>query len=245
MSAISQTQLRTTRVGVPSGEWSRLFRVGGAAALLQLVTVLLMLAAGIALGPKPVTALEYFTSLQSDRVGTILRDDFTSLVMIALYLGTFPALYVALKEVNRPYTALAALFTFVAVATCFATHSGFALIHLADRYAVAASEAQRAQLLAAGEAVIASDMWNSSGAYMAGMLLQGSGVLVSAIMLRSKEFSRVTAYAGLLANAVDLAQHLLHPFAPSVSAVLIMFAGPAYLIWFPMLARDMLRLGRR
>jgi hypothetical protein len=118
------------------------------------------------------------------------------------------------------------------------------MLHLSDQYAAATTAAQRSQLLAAGEAIIASDMWNSSGGFMAGILLQGAGVLISVVMLRSQDFSRVTAYAGLLGNGFDLAQHILHPFAPSVSATLLMIAGPFYLVWFPMLARDLLRLGR-
>jgi hypothetical protein len=62
-------------------------------------------------------------------------------------------------------------------------------------------------------------------------------------MLRSKEFSKVTALAGLLGNAFDLIQHILHPFAPSLSATIQMVMGPFYLVWFPMLARDLFRLG--
>ena len=81
----------------------------------------------------------------------------------------------------------------------------------------AVSDAQRTQLVAAGQAIIASDMWNGTAAYMGGILLQGSGVMISVIMLRSREFSKVTAIAGSLGNALDLTQHLLHPFAPSLS----------------------------
>jgi hypothetical protein len=33
----------------------------------------------------------------------------------------------------------------------------------------------------------------------------------------SRDFSKVTAISGLLGNALDLVQHLLHPCAPSIS----------------------------
>jgi hypothetical protein len=101
------------------------------------------------------------------------------------------------------------------------------------------------QLIAAGEAVIASDMWNSSGAYVGGILMQGGGVIISLVMLHSRDFSRVTAVSGLLGNSLDLAQHILHPFAPGLSATLQMFMGPFYIVWFAMLARDFFRLARR
>jgi hypothetical protein len=85
--------------------------------------------------------------------------------------------------VYAAYITLAILFTFVAVTTGFATHSGFSLIHLSDQYAAA-------------HPTPGNSMWNSSGAYMSGILLQGAGIIISVVMLCSKNFSKVTAYAG-------------------------------------------------
>lgn len=61
-------------------------------------------------------------------------------------------------------------------------------------------------------------------------------------MLRSRDFSKLTAYAGLLGNGLDLLQHLAHPFAPAFSESIMPFMGIFYLVWFPMLARDFIRL---
>jgi hypothetical protein len=88
-------------------------------------------------------------------------------------------------------------------------------------------------------------MWHSSAGAMAGILLQGSGVLMSAIMLRSKSFSRVTGYSGLIANGLDLTQHLIHFALPPFAAVILWIAGPFYIVWYAMLGRDFFRLARR
>jgi hypothetical protein len=236
--------IQSNASAIAKSESRSLYTIGGVAAILQPLTVLAFTIVIATLGPKPTSAEEYFAIQQSSRLASILRGDLLTLILIGLYLGTFPALYLALRNVSPAYAALAALFTFIAVTVCFAGESTFSLLHLGDRYAAATSDAERAQLLAAGEAVIASDMWNSSGAYMSGILLQGAGVMISVIMLRSSDFTKVTAYAGLIANALDLAQHVIHPFAPSISGVLTTVMGPFYLVWFPMLARDLLRLGR-
>jgi hypothetical protein len=225
--------------------WKGLYTAGGAAALMQLVCTLAIIIIAFTLGPKPGTADEYFTILQNDRFAGLLRDDFSSLIIIALNLATFPALYAALRRVNGAYAALATALVFVGVTSSFATHSGFSMLHLSDQYAAAATDAQRSQLLAAGEAIIASDMWNSSGGFLAGILLQGGSVLISVVMLRSKDFSKVTAYAGMLANGFDLAQHMITPFAPSIGTIILMVASPFYLVWFPSLGRDLYKLGRR
>jgi hypothetical protein len=221
-----------------------IFTAGAAAALLQLLVTLGVIVATGVLGQRPDSAQEFFAMYQNSKLLGALQDDLASLVLVGLYLATLPALYFALRRLSPTIATLAALGGLAAVATCFAVNSGFSMMHLSDQYAAAASDAARAQILAAGEAVLAADMWNSSGGYASGILLQGGGVLFSLIMLRSRDFSKVTAITGLLANALDLAQHLLHPFAPPVASIFIMIMGPFYLVWFPMLARDLLRLGR-
>jgi len=221
-----------------------LYTIGGVAAILQLVVILGYSVAYAVLGVKPTSAAEYFAIWQESPLQMVLRGDFLLLILIGLYLGTFPALYLALKRVNPIYTALATIFTLMAVVLTFGSESTFSLLHLAEQYAAAGSDALRAQFLAAGEAVIATDMWHTSGAYMTGILLQGSGVMISIIMLRSDDFSKVTAISGLLGNTIDLVQHLLHPFWPGLSEILTLFMA-VYFVWYVMLGRDLLRLARR
>jgi len=221
-----------------------LYTIGGISAIMQLIVILSYSIVVGVLGQKPTSAAEYFAVFQRSPMEAFWRGDFLLMLLIGLYLGTFPALYAALRRLSPVYAALATLFTILAVAGSFATESSFSLLHLGEQYVNATSEAVRTQLLSAGEAVIASDMWNSSAAYMGGILLQGSGVMISVIMLRSKDFSKVTAYSGLLGNGLDLIQHVLHIFLPAVSSFITMFMGVFYFVWFPMLARDLFRLAR-
>ena len=53
----------------------------------------------------------------------VLRGDFLLLVLIGMYLGTFPALYITLRELSPVYVALATLFTFITVTLAFAGES--------------------------------------------------------------------------------------------------------------------------
>ncbi|MEA4907293.1 MAG: hypothetical protein VB089_06730 [Anaerolineaceae bacterium] len=220
--------------------WKRLYPLGGTAALLQLAIVLVITVAAVALGLRPANVQEYYALYQSDRLALLLRDDFTSLLLVALYLFTIPALYIALRRIDAAATALASLFVLVAVVTCFATNSGFSMLYLSQQYAAA----PRRELLAAGEAVLAADMWHSSGAYLAGILMQGGGMILSLVMLRSRDFAKATAYSGLLGNGLDLIQHVLYPFAPAVSDAIAPLMGVFYLAWFPLLAWNLFRLGR-
>ncbi len=229
---------------IVSSDLAMLYRVGGWAALLHLVSIVALLSAQL-LGPRPTTAEEYLLIQQSSSLEALLRGDFLLLFLIGAYLGTFPALYVALKPINPVAVFFATLFTFIAVTVAFTNESSFSLLHLGKQYAAANSEVVRTQLVAAVEAIIAANsMWHSSGAYMSGFLLQGAGVIISLVMLRSRNFSKVTAIAGLLGNALDLGQHMIHPFTPDFSSIIHPIMGIFYFVWFPSLARDLFRISK-
>ncbi len=222
-----------------------LYRIGGISALVQLAAILASIVIAVALGPRPTSAAEFFAIQQTSPMAALLRGDFVLMAfLLGAYLGTFPALWWNLRRISPLAATFAALFTVIAVTLSFSGESTFALLHLGNLYHAAASEALRAQFLAAGEAVLAAGWWYSSGSYMNGILLQGSGIIISLVMLRSRDFSKVTAISGLLGNALDLVQHLLHPFAPIISTPIQMFMGIFYFVWFPMLARDFFKLAK-
>ncbi len=230
------------KVNTSSFNLRTLYIIGAWAALLQLASILALLIAQMVLGPKPATAEEFFTIQQSSYIEVMLRGDFLLLFLVGAYLGTFPALFMALRSLNSVAVFFATLFTMIGVALVFANESTFALLHLGKQYAVADSVELKSQIIAAGEAVIAMDMWNSSGAYMSGFLAQGAGVIICIIILNSKDFSKVTAIAGLIGNVMDLIQHAIHPFTHDLSTIIHPLMGIFYCIWLPMMARDLFRL---
>jgi hypothetical protein len=63
-------------------------------------------------------------------------------------------------------------------------------------------------------------------------------------MLSSNAFGKATAYVGVVTHGLDLAHLLVGFFIPAGGVILMMIAGPLYLVWFPLLARDFFRLGR-
>lgn len=223
--------------------WKQLYTIGAVASILQLAVILGYMVVVATLGPRITSAEEFFTVQNINPLASMLRVDFLFLILVGLYLGNFPALLAALWRVNPIVTLFATLFTVIGVTLSFANEATFSLLHLGNLYHGGGSEAQLAEWLAAGEAVLAAGWWNSSSSYMTGILLQGSGVAISFVMLGSKNFSKVTAISGLAGNAFDLIQHLLHPFLPSVSSIFSMFMI-VYLLWYVMLARDLFRLAK-
>ncbi len=225
--------------------WKSLYKIGGAATLIllaySLITILVM---GI-LGMPPVAAADVFAMLQANRFTGLLRLDLLTVFVMPLYYLLFLGLYAALKKTHAVYAAIAALLGCAGLTLFLATPSVFSWLALADKLAVATSEAQKTLLLAAGEAVLASDMWHGSGALVGGLLMQTATLMLSVVMLRSNLFGKVTAWVGAVTHSLDLLHILVGFFLPAGGVALMMVAGPLYLVWFPLLARDFLHLGKR
>lgn len=98
-------------------------------------------------------------------------------------------------------------------------------------------------LLAAVEAVLASDLWHGSGALVGGLLLQTAMVLLSLVMRRGTDFSRVTAWVGVVLHGLDGLHIVAGLLVPTAEVALMMVGGPLYLVWFRLLAWHFFRLG--
>jgi len=242
MSQRTSDQIAATET--PNARCKGLYATAAVAALVQLGCVLMTLIVVSVLGGEPSTPDEYFSVLQEDRLAGILRLDFASLINVSLFSVTIFTVYVALRR-DQTYAALATALVFTGVALALSTHSAFSMIHLSDQYAAATTAAQRDQLTAAAQAVIASDWWHSTGGLMAGLFLQGGTAFISLLMLRDRRFSRWTAYAGLLSNGLDFAHVLVGFLVPGVGSLLLYIGGIFYPLWYPLLSRDLYHLGRR
>ena len=225
--------------------WRGPCRAGGLAALVQVACALTTMAVVLTLGGEPGSASEAFELLQGRRAEGLLRLDFASLVSMGVFYLTFFGLYAALRRSSGGHAAFATALAFVGVTLWLSAHSAFSMLYLSDLHATATTDTQRSQLLAAGEAVLAANMWHSSAAVLAGLLLLPAGVMVSVLMLRSGLFGPATAWAGIVAFGLDLAHVVVNLFARgNPGDILMAIAGPLYLVWFALVGRRLLRLGQ-
>jgi hypothetical protein len=237
------SKLNGTNTEIVNSSWKGIYIIGGVAALLFVVYSIITMIFLIIFGGQPSTVEECFTLLQNNRVIGFMRLDLLTVLVMPLYYLIFFAIYGALKRTEDAYVSLATILVFVGVTLFLATPSAYSMISLSDKYAVASTDAQRHQLLAAGEALLASDMWYGTGAIIGGILLQSATVLISVVMLRTKIFSKVTAYVGILTHGLDLVHIIIGLFLPGVGLILMAIAGPLYLIWSPLIGQRLLQIG--
>jgi len=240
MSQLTLTQTQETEQ--TRSDWNRLTQLGGIVAWIQLACVLVTMVVMTIMGGEPSTAAEYYEALNSGAAG-LLRLDFTTLILLALFPFLAMGIYAAFHRSRQAYAMLAMILIIIGTLLALANHSAFSMMYLSDLYAAATTPAQQAQLLTVGEAVIASDMWNTSAGFLAGIFMQGGFVFISFVMLRSPGFSKWTAYTGVLSNGFDLVHVFVALFAPGLGFVLLAIGGVFYLIWFPLLGWDLIRLG--
>jgi hypothetical protein len=225
-------------------DWKKLCKLGGTAALVQLTCCLITMLVIFTMGEEPATAEEYFHLLNTNRSMTLLRMDFPSVFTVSLYTLTLFGLVTALPRRSGGILRLALGLGFTGIVLWLSKHSALSMISLGDQYAAAATDLQRSQLLAAGQAVIASDMWHSTAAFLSGIFLQSALTFISVLMLQGGAFSKATAWVGVLTHGLDLLHVLVMPFAPAIGAWLLIVFGTLYPVWFFMVGRRLLQLGK-
>jgi hypothetical protein len=235
-------QDRVTSCESEASDRNGLFWTGGIAALVLVVYSLMTMVQLVVLGGPPATAAEAFRVLQSHKIVGLLRLDLPTVVVMPLYYFVFLGLFAALKRTDWANAILSTTVAFVGVTLLLATPTALSMISLSQKYAAASTEATRTQFLAAGEAIMATDIWHGTGAIMGGVLVQSGAVLICFVMLRSSVFSRTTAYLGILMHGVDLARIVFGLFLPTSGVILMAIAGPLYPVWFFLVGRRLLKL---
>lgn len=226
----------------PAAGWSSLYRTGGVAAFLLIVYALATMVQLVVLGGPPTTAAAAFSLLHDHRIVGLLRLDLPTVLVMPLYYLLFLGLLAALWRTDRANATLSTALAFVGVTLLLATPTGLSMMWLSEKYAAATTDAARMQFLAAGEALLATDVWHGTGAILGGIIVQSGAVLISVVMLRGGVFSKTTAYLGILMHGFDLAHIILGLFVPVAGVVFMAIAGPFYPIWLFLVGRRLLRL---
>ena len=224
--------------------WNRLCRIGGIAAFVLIAYCLATMVQLVVLGGQPATAAEAFRLLQENKVIGLLRLDLPTVIVLPLYYLVFLGLFAALRSTDFANAIVATALAFVGVTLVVATPTALPMVALSEKYASATTEAARTQLLAAGETILATDIWHGTGAFMGGILLQTGAVLISFVMLRSSAFGKTVGYMGIVAHGLDLGHIILGHFVPTVGVVLMAIAGPLYPVWFFLVGRRLLLVRR-
>lgn len=231
-----ERHVRTTE-GIPESGWSTLYRLAGAAALI--VVALVPIGALVyVVWPPPTTIPGWFAQYHSNPIIGLLNQDLLMMIDQAILISLFLGLFIALRRSSPSLMTVALTLGLMGTAIYFASNTGFNMLHLASQYADASSEAQRTGLIGAGQAMMAT---YQGTAFNVGYVMQGvADLLIAIVMLRSRVFSRTTAWVGIVYGVTAL----VPASAGAVGFAFGFLSLVPMMVWFVLIGRRLFQLAR-
>jgi hypothetical protein len=225
---------------------SWVYGIGGIAAFLTVVVGLGEMAISFLPGGNvPAdTVIDRFAQLQTDWLLGLRNLGLLNIFMVLLGIPTFFALYTANKK-NGSFGALAMAISFIGAAVFFGTNRAFPMLVLSDQYAQAATDAQRAMIESAGQAMLSVGRSHSPGTFVGFFLAELAGILMSIVMLRGMVFGKGTALAGIMGFTLLMIFEVISSFVPALSEigmVVAMGGGILNVVWMILLGRRLIQL---
>jgi hypothetical protein len=232
--------------------WKSIYRLGAVAALLAVLFAVLeilitFIPGGERVAPELLTVPLWFERLQANPLLELRNLGLVNIFLTMFGLLLAFALFAAHRKVNPSWAGLALVIAAIGGAVFFATNRCFAMLALSNRYATATDEAQRAALVAAGEAMLAVGESHTPGTFLAFALSLLASLLMAWVMLRGGIFSRASAYVGMLGFGFLLVFEILSTFVPALFEAALIFAmigGIASIVWYIMVARRLFQLAK-
>lgn len=219
--------------------WRLLYGLAGVGALLSAVFIPIQVAVFI-VWPPPLdgTAADWFELFRDNRLVGLLDLDLLLIADSVFLVPIFLALYVLLRRDAESLMAVATALGFLGIVFFVASNPAFEMLSLSQRYAEATTEAHRATYLAAGEAMLAT--WEGTAFQTYYLLGSIAGILIGVVMVRSAVFSDLAGWMAILGNAVGLGLYV-----PTVGVYISVFSVVFLQVWYILIARRLLQLGRR
>ncbi|MDF2702688.1 MAG: hypothetical protein K0S10_1634 [Rubrobacteraceae bacterium] len=217
--------------------WNWLYRIGGAAAVFAVVVIPIQLLVFVAWG-QPETALGWFTLFQDNELVGLLAFESLFVVNAVIGIATALALYVVLRRVNESLMTIALALGFLESVAFIVARPALDMLYLSNQYAAATTDAQRAALLAAGEAMLAT--FNGTAFHVGINLFSIYFLIVPLVMLKSNIFSKLTACIGIVAAILNWGLYV----PGGIGLFLFTLSVLPLAMWNVLVARRLFQLGR-
>lgn len=217
--------------------WKGLYISGGVAAFTMLLLIIIQIIVFV-VWPPPTTVEGYFSLFQKSWLLGLLSLDLIYIVDSVLQILIYLGVYFVLRKASESSMLIALIFGIVGIAAYFASNTAFEMLSLSNQFAVATTEAQRTMFLTAGQVMLETYKGTAFDIYY---VLNAIVLFIfSPVMLRSKLFSRATAYLGFLAGILMI--------VPSSAGMLGLYFSLASLIpwaiWLVLVGQRLLQYGR-
>jgi hypothetical protein len=216
-----------------------IYRVGGAAALIMVaITLGQFIVFAVAAPPLEGSAADWFALFDQTALTGLLAFEALLIVYALLSVIVALALFFALRAANPGLLAAFLVLSVMGSLAFVIARPALEMLSLSQQYAVASNGAQRAALLAAGEAMLA--LWHGTAFQVSYLLGAITGLLVAVAMLQTGRFSKTTAYLRLASSVLDFGI-----FVPGVGLFISLGSVVCLLLFNALVARRLFQLGRQ
>lgn len=181
--------------------WHNLYFTGSLSALSIVILIPLQVIIFI-LYPPPSTVIDWFTLFQNNRLIGLLDLDLLLIVDQILFGLILLALFIKLQHAERSFSLIAFILGLMGIISYFSSTIAFEMMSLSDQYASVTTQVEKNNLVIAGQSLLIR--WTGT-AFAVGYILLGiSFLIMGLIMLRSSDFSKITAYLGIISGILSL-----------------------------------------
>ena len=223
----------------PDLSWRGLYAAGAFAALVYVVMVVVPVVLVFTAPLPPTTGDGVLEYIAENRL--VYLTELVSFVGLGVpALVVFAAVAVALAGVNKSVAAIGGLFGIASEIMALAIGSSPQSLHgglvlLSDAHVNATTDAERASLVSAAEALIAV----TNAVSWVG-ILTAAGILILSLVMWQGVFSRTLAVLGVITGALGIVFEALRPMVGSAYAIY----GLLLPIWFVLVGLRLFRISR-
>ena len=231
-------------------DWRRLYVLGAIAALVALAgtlaDIVLTMIPGWEASTVPATIEQWFTQFQVNPLLGLRNLDLLNVIVSAVGLPLYVALYGAHRNASPGYAFLALILATLGAGVFIANNAALPMLELSRQDSASSTEAQKWVLHGAGEALLAKGAHGSMGAFMGFFLSSLGTLLMTVAMLRGRLFGRAASYTGMIGISLLLVYIIGSTFTREPSGILMAIAMPGGLLmiaWNVMVAKRLLQMG--
>jgi hypothetical protein len=167
-----------------------------------------------------------------------------NIIATSLMVPVFFALYCLHREKMQVFATFSLILSMLGYAVFIADNVSFPFLTLTEKYALAATDIERNQLIAAGEALFAKGASHTPGTFPGFFIGQIAGIFFSIIILKAGVMKKAVGIIGLLAFCFLLIFEVISSFVASLYNEAMIFAiigGPLALVWYAMIGMGLLK----
>ncbi len=229
--------------------WRSMYVIGAIAAILALLgtiaDIVITSIPGWQTSTVPTSIVGWFEQFQANPLLGLRNLDLLNVVISAITVPMYVALYGVHRRVSQGLAALALVVVTLGTSVFIAGNAALPMLGLSRQFALATTDSQHLALQGAAQAILAKGAHGSMGAF-SGFFLSSMGTLLMAVaMLEGGVFGRLVSWTGIVGMSLLLVYVVGTAFALAPTGLLVIVAMPGGLMmiaWYVMVARKLFRL---